>query len=51
VRVEREVSETKIETGRRLAELRRSNASGKHQDRRTRRLRDRGSIRRQAIKE
>jgi hypothetical protein len=37
--------------GTRLQELRRSNASGKHQDRRTRRQRDRSAVRRQMIKE
>lgn len=35
--------------GRAIAELRRSNAAGAHQDRRTKRCRDRGARRRAAI--
>ena len=38
-------------TGQRLAELRRSSASGTHGDRRTKRLRDRGAQKRAAIKD
>jgi len=37
--------------GQRLQELRRSGASGKHGDRRTKRLRDRSAQRRAAIKD
>lgn len=40
-----------MEIGRRLAELRRSGASGKHQDRRTRRARSRAEKNRRAINE
>lgn len=36
-------------TGRRLTELRRSNASGKHRDKRTRRLRTRAAALRRAL--
>ena len=39
------------QTGRRLAELRRSGASGKHPDRRTKRLRTRQAVKAAAIKE
>lgn len=35
----------------RVQEIRRSNAAGRHQDRRTRRRRDRGADRRAAIRE
>ena len=42
---------TTTEQGRRLAELRRSGAAGKHGDRRTKRNRDRGSQKRRALKE
>lgn len=38
-------------TGRRLTELRRSHAAGKHGDRRTKRLRNRSAQRRRAIEE
>jgi len=37
--------------GQRLQELRRSGAAGKHGDRRTKRLRDRGAQKRAAIKD
>lgn len=37
--------------GDRLRQLRQSNASGKHGDRRLKRLRDRGAVKRNAIKE
>jgi hypothetical protein len=40
-----------MSTGTRLFELRRSNAAGKHGDRRTRRAHDRASVRRLAIRE
>lgn len=42
---------TEKTTGQRLAELRRSNASGTHGDRRTKRLRDRSSRERESIRD
>jgi hypothetical protein len=38
-------------TGQRLTELRRSGASGRHGDRRTKRVRTRGAAKQKAIKE
>lgn len=40
-----------MKVGRRLTELRRSNAAGKHLDKRTKRLRTRSTIKQRAIKE